>query len=453
MGAFHAYDIRGIYNVDFDKTTAFKVGYFIPELLGADKVLVGRDCRVSSDEIHDYLIDGITSAGADVYDIGLSSTPMVYFGTANCGFKASVQITASHNPREYNGMKVSRENALPVGLETGLGQIRDWIEEGRPTEPVEKKGTVHKMDIKDDYMKFLLKYKGDFSGLKIAMDLSNGMACLFAHEIFGDAASYIFDTLDGTFPNHEPNPLIHDNVVALENLVKDKGADAGVIYDGDADRVMFVDNEGKFIAPDLVIALLGHYFVDERGEKGIVLQDIRSSKAVGEYLAPMGMSVHTWKVGRANAALKLREIDGVWGGELAGHYYFRDFFYSDSGLLASLLVLRVVASLKKKGITLSQAIASIERYKNSGEINYRIEDKQGAMDAVREYFISQENPTAVMDFDGYRVEFPKWWFNIRPSNTEPYLRFICEAQSDELLNEKIAAVDRILSEQFGGKRS
>jgi len=453
MGAFHAYDIRGIYNVDFDKTTAFKVGYFIPELLGADKVLVGRDCRVSSDEIHDYLIDGITSAGADVYDIGLSSTPMVYFGTANYGFKASVQITASHNPREYNGMKVSRENALPVGLETGLGQIRDWIEEGRPTEPVEKKGTVHKMDIKDDYMKFLLKYKGDFSDLKIAMDLSNGMACLFAHEIFGDSASYIFDTLDGTFPNHEPNPLIHDNVVALENLVKDKGADAGVIYDGDADRVMFVDNEGKFIAPDLVIALLGHYFVDERGEKGIVLQDIRSSKAVGEYLAPMGMSVHTWKVGRANAALKLREIDGVWGGELAGHYYFRDFFYSDSGLLASLLVLRVVASLKKKGITLSQAIASIERYKNSGEINYRIEDKLGAMDAVREYFISQESPTAVMDFDGYRVEFPEWWFNIRPSNTEPYLRFICEAQSDELLKEKIAAVDRILSEQFGGKRS
>ena len=453
MGAFHAYDIRGIYNVDFDKNTAFKVGYFLPELLGTDKVLVGRDCRVSSDEIHDYLIAGITSAGADVYDIGLSSTPMVYFGTANYGFKASVQITASHNPREYNGMKVSRENALPVGLETGLGTIRDWIEEGRLTEPVEKKGAVHQMDIKEDYLKFLLKYKGDFSDLKIAMDLSNGMACLFAHEIFGDSASYIFDTIDGTFPNHEPNPLIHDNVVPLENLVKEKGADAGVIYDGDADRVMFVDNEGKFIAPDLVIALLGHYFVGERGEKGIVLQDIRSSKAVGEYLAPMGMSVHTWKVGRANAALKLREIDGVWGGELAGHYYFRDFFYSDSGLLASLLVLRVVASLKKKGITLSQAIASIERYKNSGEINYRIEDKQGAMDAVRAYFISQENPTAVMDFDGYRVEFPEWWFNIRPSNTEPYLRFICEAQSDDLLQEKIATVDRILSEQFGGKRS
>ncbi|MBQ6578007.1 MAG: phosphomannomutase/phosphoglucomutase [Bacteroidales bacterium] len=452
MGAFHAYDIRGIYNVDFDKNTVFKVGYFLPELLGADKVLVGRDCRVSSDEIHDSLIDGITSAGADVYDIGLSSTPMVYFGTANCGFKASVQITASHNPREYNGLKVSRENALPVGLETGLGQIRDWIDEGRPTEAAAKKGVVHKLDIKEDYMKFLSKYKGDFSGLKIAMDLSNGMACLFAHEIFGDSVSYIYDTLDGTFPNHEPNPLIHDNVVALENLVKEKGSDVGVIYDGDADRVMFVDDKGKFIAPDLIIALLGLYFVGERGEKGIVLQDIRSSKAVAEYLAPMGISVHTWKVGRANAALKLREIDGLWGGELAGHYYFKDFFYSDSGMLASLLVLRVVASLKKKGITISQAIASIEHYRNSGEINYRIEDKKGAMDAIREYFASQETPTAVMDFDGYREEFPKWWFNIRPSNTEPYLRFICEAQSQELLKEKIAIVDKIISEKFGGKR-
>ncbi len=225
-----------------------------------------------------------------------------------------------------------------------------------------------------------------------------------------------------------------------------------MIYDGDADRVMFVDDKGKFIAPDLIIALLGLYFVGERGEKGIVLQDIRSSKAVAEYLAPMGISVHTWKVGRANAALKLREIDGLWGGELAGHYYFKDFFYSDSGMLASLLVLRVVASLKKKGITISQAIASIEHYRNSGEINYRIEDKKGAMDAIREYFASQETPTAVMDFDGYREEFPKWWFNIRPSNTEPYLRFICEAQSQELLKEKIAIVDKIISEKFGGKR-
>ena len=390
MGAFHAYDIRGIYNVDFDKDTAYKTGYFLPELLGADKVLVGRDCRVSSGEIHEYLLKGITDAGADVYDIGLSTTPMVYFGTANYGFKASVQITASHNPAEYNGMKVSRENALPVGFDTGLGQIKEWIDSGRPCTPAAVKGQVKSMDIHKDYLEFLLKYKGDYSGLKIAMDLSNGMSSLYAREIFGDQPAYIFEELDGRFPNHEPNPLVEKNVAALKELVRSTGADIGVIYDGDADRVMFVDENSRFISPDLMIAVLGHYFLEERGEKGIVLQDIRSSKAVGEYLAPMGGQMRTWKVGRAFAAHKLRELDGVYGGELAGHYYFRDFFYSDSGLLASILILDVVAAMKAKGISLSRLIAGIEKYQNSGEINFRIEDKQGAMDAVRDHFISTE---------------------------------------------------------------
>ena len=345
MGAFHAYDIRGVYNVDFGRNTAYKVGYFLPELLGADKVLVGRDCRTSSPEIHEYLVKGITDAGADVYDIGLSTTPMVYFGTANYGFKASVQITASHNPKEYNGMKVSRENALPVGLDSGLGQIQEWIESGRPTPAAPKKGQVILKDIHKDYLDFLLKYKGDYSDIKIAFDLSNGMSSLYAREIFGDEPAYIFEELDGNFPNHEPNPLIPKNVEPLKALVKKTGADIGVIYDGDADRVMFVDNEGEFVSPDLMIAVLGHYFVEERHETVIVLQDIRSSKSVGEYLTPMGCRMATWKVGRAFAARKLRELDGVWGGELAGHYYFRDFFYSDSGLLAYLLILRVVAAM------------------------------------------------------------------------------------------------------------
>jgi len=448
MGAFHAYDIRGVYNVDFDKTVAYKVGYFIPQLLGTDQVLVGRDCRVSSPEIHDYLVQGITDAGADVYDIGLSTTPMVYFGTANYGFKASVQITASHNPREYNGMKVSRENALPVGFDSGLGQIQQWIDEGRPTPPAEKKGQVILKDIHKDYLDFLLKYKGDYSNIKIAIDISNGMAGLYAREIFGDAPSYIFEEMDGSFPNHEPNPLIHKNVEPLEALVKETGADIGVIYDGDADRVMFVDNEGKFISPDLMIAVLGKYYVEERHETGIVLQDIRSSKAVGEYLAPMGVKMETWKVGRAFAAKKLRELDGVWGGELAGHYYFRDFFYSDSGMLASMLVLRIVSALKAEGKTIAELIGSIARYKNSGEVNFRIEDKKGAMEAIKEYFTSKETPTAFMDFDGYRIEFPEWWFNIRPSNTEPYLRFLCEATSDELLAEKVSETKKLLIEKF-----
>ncbi|MDD6252814.1 MAG: phosphomannomutase/phosphoglucomutase [Bacteroidales bacterium] len=451
MGAFHAYDIRGIYNVDFDRNTAYKVGAFLPSLLETDKVLVGRDCRMSSDEIHKYLVKGITDAGADVYDIGLSTTPMVYFGTAKYGFRASVQITASHNPKEYNGMKVSCENALPVGYDNGLGQIEKWINEGRPVPVSEKKGNVYQKDIQQDYLDFLLGYNADFSGLKLAFDLSNGMSCLFAKKIFGEEPEYIFDNMDGTFPNHEPNPLVHKNVVALEELVKKTGADVGVIYDGDADRVMFVDETGHFISPDLIIALLGHYFIEERGEKGIVIQDIRSSKAVGEYLEPMGGEMFTWKVGRANAARKLRELDGVWGGELAGHYYFRDFFYSDSGLLASILVLRVLANMKKRGLTMSRLIGNIARYQNSGEINFRLEDKQGAMDAVREHFISRETPTAMMDFDGYRVEFPDWWFNIRPSNTEPYLRFICEASSESLLKARVEEVKELLASRFGAQ--
>ena len=454
MGAFHAYDIRGVWGKDWDLDIAYKVGYFIPQLLKADKVLVGRDCRVSSDEIHDAVLKGINDAGADVYDIGLSSTPMVYFGTANYGFDASVQITASHNPAEYNGMKVSTTDAQAVGFDAGLGQIKAWIDEGKPTPVAEKRGKVYQKEIMADYLAFMRKFVKDYSTLTVAMDLSNGMANLFAKEIFGTGANfhYLFDTLDGRVPNHEPNPLIEKNCFPLEDKVREVGADAGVIYDGDADRVMFVDEKGTFISPDLMIALMGRYFVGERGLKGLVLQDIRSSKAVGEYLAPMGCEMRTWKVGRAFAAKKLREIDGVWGGELAGHYYFRDFFYSDSGLLASIILLNIVADLKKEGKKLSQAIAEIVRYQNSGEINYRVEDKKGAMDAVKEHFMAAEKATAFMDFDGYRVEFPDWWFNIRPSNTEPYLRFLCEATSQKLLKEKIAEVDDILMTRFGAKR-
>ena len=232
------------------------------------------------------------------------------------------------------------------------------------------------------------------------------------------------------------------------------GADIGVIYDGDADRVMFVDDRARFVAPDLVVALMARYFCDERGEKQPrVLQEIRSSLAVAEELIRnYNADVHTWRVGRAFAAPKLREIDGLWGGELAGHYYFKDFFYSDSGMLSSIIVLRIVSALKKKGIKLSEEMDRLTRYENSGEINYKVEDKKGAMEAVKAHFEGKETPVKVMDFDGYRLEFPEWWFNIRPSNTEPYLRFICEAASRELLNEKIAQADEIICKGFGGKR-
>ena len=448
MGAFHAYDIRGIYNVDFNRETAYKVGFFLPSLLDTDKVLVGRDARLSSPQIRDALVEGITDAGASVTDIGLATTPMVYYATASYGFKASVQITASHNSKEYNGMKVSTSNALPVGKENGLGLIEEWINGGKECRKEKEKGKVGFLDIKEEYIAFQMKYLKECSSLRIGMDLSNGMAALVIKDIMkqsGGDISYICDTIDGTFPGHDPNPLVAANIVKLQELVIQQKCDIGVIYDGDADRVMFTDETGRFISPDLMIALMGHYWLEEKGLRGKVLQDIRSSKAVGEYLEPMGAEMETWKVGRAFAARKLREIDGIYGGELAGHYYFRDFFYSDSGIMASLIILGIVSRLKREGVKLSQAIAGIEKYRNSGEINFKIEQKEQAMEAVCNYFKNEEQPTAFMDFDGYRVEFKQWWFNIRPSNTEPYLRFIAEAKTDELLEQKVKKAREIIS--------
>ncbi|MDD7236417.1 MAG: phosphomannomutase/phosphoglucomutase [bacterium] len=446
MGAFHAYDIRGIYNKDFDKETVYKVGYFLPQLLGVNNIAVGRDARTSSPEIHEYLLKGITDAGADVTDIGLATTPMVYFATAKYGFGCSVQITASHNPREYNGLKVSRKEALPVGLDSGLGEIERWIAQGKETPKSATPGKVISKDIKAEYLQFQSRYKGDYSNLNIGIDLSNGMAALIVKDLIpeGENVAYIYDTIDGSFPNHDPNPLVAENVEALKALVAERGCDIGVIYDGDADRVMFVDEKSRFIAPDLIIALMGHYWLEKRGLKGKVLQDIRSSKSVGEYLVPMGAQMATWRVGRAFAAPKLREIDGVYGGEFAGHYYFKEFFYSDSGIMASLIVLSILSDLKREGKTLSQVIDKIAAYNNSGEINFKIERKAEAMEAVKNWFTSVEKPTAIMDFDGYRVEFPDWWFNIRPSNTEPYLRLIAEAKGEKMLQEKVAKAREII---------
>lgn len=459
--AFHAYDIRGKYNVDFDKDIVYKVGYFLPELLGAQSVAVGRDMRVSSDEIHQYLLKGITDAGADVYDLGLATTPYVYYATAAKGFKASVQITASHNPKSDNGLKVSRENALPVGYDTGLGTIEKWILEGKEILPKEKRGEVYPLEIREEYLSFQKQYLGSLEGLNIAMDLSNGASALFVKELFGDNVHYICDQMDGNFPCHEPNPLVAENRQMLKEYLLENKCDIGVIYDGDADRVMFIDERGEFISPDLMIALLGQFFVGgigtsvaaesrrkimvaEVGQKIDALQDIRSSKAIGEYLAPMGVTINTWKVGRAYAAPRLRDIGGLFGGELAGHYYFKDFHYSDSGIMASLIILDIVAEFHRKGRTVSQLIGEIEKYCNSGEINFKIDRKQEAMDAVRDYFLSNEEAVAQYDFDGYRVEFPQWWFNIRPSNTEPYLRFLCEASTAELLDEKVSKVREIV---------
>lgn len=443
MSAFKAYDFRGIFGKDFDLEEVYKFGFFLPSLLKTNKVLIGRDMRLSTPQMFEALSGGIMDAGADVYDMGLTTTPMVYYFTAQHHFDASVMITASHNPKEYNGLKVSTTNALPVGLDTGLGQLEQNIRT-LPVVPVAIRGKLIPHNVKTEYLQYQARYHSDLSNLNMVMDCCNGMASILVKDIYGQLPVYLFDTLDGSFPNHEANPLEMENVKALQQKVLETHADIGVIFDGDADRVMFVDEYAHFIAPDLMIAVLGHYFIKEKNVQGKVIQDIRTSKSVSEYIEKMGREVEIWRVGRAYAALKLREIDGAFGGEFAGHYYFRDFFYSDSAMVASQVLLHVFSEMKRNGISVSQLIGQIKQYANSGEINFRITDKQGAMEAVKNEAIQQETPTKIMDFDGYRVEFKDWWFNIRPSNTEPYLRLILEARTQELLDEKLAFIENIL---------
>lgn len=443
MKAFKAYDIRGVYNKDFNKEDVYKVGFFLPGLLKTKKILVGRDARVSSPEIYEYLCKGINDAGADVYNAGLTTTPMIYWGTGKFNFDCSVMITASHNPAEYNGLKVSGKEVKPIGYDTGLSDLQKMME----TEEIhsnEPRGSIKVFDFKSEYLDFQKSYLKDISNLNIAMDVSNGMAGLFIKELLGNQLHYIFDEIDGSFPNHEANPLVPENVVDLQNLVKETKADIGVIFDGDADRVMFVDENCRFISPDLMIALLGHHFLEEAPKGTKVLQDIRTSKAVGEYLSRWDVDMHMWRVGRAFAAKKLKDIDGLFGGELAGHYYFKDFYYSDSGILAAILILNIVAQKKKEGKSLSQLIQEIEIYQNSGEINFKIEKKTEAMEAVKEHFMSQKEPDAFYDFDGYRLEYPNWWLNIRPSNTEPYLRFLAEAKTEKKLKEIVDICTKII---------
>ncbi|MBO4738116.1 MAG: hypothetical protein J5606_00995, partial [Bacteroidales bacterium] len=375
----------------------------------------------------------------------LRPTPELSFAVRELGCIAGIVITASHNPKNHNGLKISKNNAEPVGYNTGLKDLEHWVE----TEPIavtNKKGKIEQYNYMTEYEQFLLSYKPDFDNLNIVVDCSNGMASLLVDKILGEKPHYINKKMDGNFPGHEPNPLEMENIVQLQTAVQHCRADIGVIFDGDADRVMFVDENAQFISPDLMIALLGHYFYEQKKLSGKVLFDIRTSRAVKEYLTQMGGEPHMWKVGRAYAASKLKEIDGLFGGELAGHYYFKDFFYSDSAMLAVILMLNIVADFKRKNISVSQAIAKIKKYENSGEINFKVQNKTKIMEMLKDYFCEQESCLHLYDFDGYRIEFADWWFNIRPSNTEPYLRFIAEAKTKDLLNEKIHIVEQIITD-------
>ena len=446
MSFFKANDMRGVFGSDFDLDTVYRVGRCLPSVLGLKgrRVLVGRDARLSSDKMRDALCRGLAESGCAVDDMGPATTPMVYFFTAKEGYDASVQITASHNPKEHNGMKVSLAGAVPVGYDgdAGLGALEARVRSGELPPPVPG-GAVRPVACRDAFVAWLLERKGDLSGLRFAVDCSNGMAGLLAREVLGEAVCYLNDTLDGNFPGHAPNPLEVENCAQLMKAVKAGGLDAGVIFDGDADRVMFVDETGAFVQPDYLIPVIARAFLG-REPGATVIYDIRTSRGASETLHDEGAETVMWKVGHAFAKKLMRERKAVCGGEFAGHYYFRDFFCCDSGELAALIVLGAIAEAKRRGVTFSQLMKPIIRYANSGEMNFKGQEKDAAIAAVRAAIAPFGEPAAVYDFDGLRIEYADWWLSVRKSNTEPYLRLIVEARDTEMLAARVALLEGVV---------
>jgi phosphomannomutase len=448
MSIFKAYDIRGIYNKDFDKETAYKIGYYLPDVVESDNALVGYDIRKSSPEIFDYLTRGLIDRGIKVFSMGLATTPSVYFNTVEGDFDLSIQITASHNSKEYNGMKISRKKALPVGYDTGLDKLEKLVNNSdldlEEISAKNMKDTVKDYHGQYKYLNFLKEHQPDIDSLDIIMDASNGMAALFLNDIFGDEVDYINYEMNGDFPGHDPNPMKEENLKEIRKNIENNNYDVGVVYDGDGDRVIFLDEEGRFISPDLITAILADYFLKDNSDQHVIF-DIRTSRSVSEYIKELGGKPYMWKVGHAFAKLKMRELDAVVGGELAGHYYFRDFYYCDSGLFTSFIVLDVLNKYKKEqGIKLSEVIDKIDNYESSGEINFQIDNKQEVMEKIVNYFKEDDKLKDIYDFDGYRLEFPNWWFNVRPSNTEPYLRLVVEANNKNLLDEKVKLIKSLI---------
>ena len=443
MSFFKANDMRGEFGVDFDLDTVWRVGRWLPVVLGVRRVLVGRDIRLTSVAMRDALCKGLVESGCEVDDMGLATTPMVYFFTAQMGYEASVQITASHNPKGHNGMKVSRAGAVPVGYDAGLKGLEEKVLSGELPPPVAG-GGVREVVYRDAFVSWLRERKGDLSGLRFAVDCSNGMAGLLIRDVLGEGPLYLNEDLDGNFPCHEPNPLEVKNCAQLMAAVTAGKLDAGVIFDGDADRVMFVDETGAFVQPDYLIPVIARRFL--RREPGAtIIHDIRTSRGAIEALRRDGAVTKIDKVGHAFIKATLRELKAPFGGEFAGHYYFRDFFCCDSGELAALMVLETLAEAKRSGVTFSKMLAPIRCYANTGEQNFTVTDKDAAIAAVLAALEPFGAPKAWHDFDGVRAEYDDWWMSVRKSNTEPYLRLITEANDEALLAARNAVLKDALN--------
>ncbi|MGD0725845.1 MAG: phosphomannomutase/phosphoglucomutase [Spirochaetia bacterium] len=437
MGIFKSYDIRGIYGKEWDNATAHAIGRHLPALLGARHIAVGRDVRLSTEEVFGALTRGLTESGCSVSDIGLCDTPAVYFATAFYGMEGSVMITASHNPPEYNGLKISRREAVSVGYDTGLAQLEENVSRGPLPRPADVPGSVRALDIRADYVRHLARFRSDLSPLGVVIDCSNGMAGVYLRDALegtDGGFTLMYEEQDGSFPHHAPNPLVEENLADLKRRVLREKASLGICFDGDADRVMFVDETGRFISPDLIIGLLGTYYFTRHpdrlaGGSRVVTYDVRSSRSVVEFLRAGGADPRICKVGHSFAKKLLRDTRGIVGGELAGHYYFRENYFCDSGLIAALIVMEVLAG---DGRAFSRLIADIRKYYFSGELNFTVPNGAAIVQKVKADYSEGQ----LTDIDGIRIDFPDWWFNLRVSNTEPLLRLVVEAATEDGLEAR-----------------
>lgn len=423
---FKAYDIRGVYGADFDADTARRIAYFTVRHLGAERVVLSRDMRLSSDEIASAALQGIMDAGARCLDIGPASTPMNYFAVVHLEADAGIQITASHNPPEYNGFKISRRGAEPVGYDSGLDKVERLVAEGSIS-PVSG-GRRNEVDVRDAYTRHVVSLAGEISPLSVVVDAANGMGGLTLPAILDGLPVKpvpLFFDLDGSFPNHDPNPLKPENLVQLCDRVRTEAADLGVAFDGDADRCVFVDESGRIIRCDLVTAIIGREMVS-RARGGKVIYDVRSSRAVREEIEKAGGTPIREKVGHAFIKATMRRENALFGGELAGHYYFKDNFFVDSAAIAMVKFLEIISRSEKK---VSHLVGAVDRYVTTGQINLKVEDKDCAIRHIAEEF-----PDGTLDFlDGITCDYPNWWFNVRKSNTEPLLRVVIEAWDEAAL--------------------
>ena len=437
MGFFKAYDMRGTFGADFDLSTVYRVGRSLPSVVKGTRWLVGRDCRTTSDDVRDALVRGLVAAGAEVYDLGRCTTPMTYAFVAWGEYDGAVMITASHNPPADNGLKVSRFGALPVGYADGLDQVERRVAADASELPAGPVPAVTPLpDAADHYCRWQKMRCPDLSGLRFAVDCSNGMAALFAARLFPGAV-ILNDTLDGRFPAHSPNPLKADAREQLAAVVREQGLDCGVIFDGDADRAMFVDETGAFVQPDYLIPVVARATraaIDPAGAHPIVIHDVRTSRGAIETLRADGFEPVMVPVGHAFAKPRLRALDALCGGELAGHYYFSEFANCDSGILAATRILGEIAKAKAAGQTFSRLMAPIcTRYANSGEVNFKVADKPAAIRRVLAAAATLAAETGRSTLDGYRLEYAEGWISVRQSNTEPYLRLLAECDTPDRL--------------------